>query len=114
MSQSSPKSRCLQIREEELVTHLELYIRSLHRVRAQKQECLAAEPARAVKARTPPGGFVCRYRWDGSSAEPRLDEALQCLKSYWLMAFENVGRVIRRRIVSEYEHQTRLRRSPSE
>jgi hypothetical protein len=108
-SQSSPKSRCPQIREEELVTHLELYIRSLHRVRAQKQECvLAAEPARAVKARA--RSLVVSFVDTVGTVRqqsPVLTRLLQCLTKELLAvdARENVGRVIRR-IVSEYEHQT--------
>jgi hypothetical protein len=109
-SQSSPKSRCPQIREEELVTHLELYIRSLHRVRAQKQECvLAAEPARAVKARA--RSLVVSFVDTVGTVRqqsPVLTRLLQCLTQELLavdILGENVGRVIRR-IVSEYDHQT--------
>lgn len=52
-SQSSrPVQRQQQIGAEQLTTRLELYIRSLCRVKAQGRECVvAAEPARALKAR---------------------------------------------------------------
>jgi hypothetical protein len=109
-SQSSPKSRFPQIREEELVTRLELYIRSLHRVRAQKQECvLAAEPARAIKerARSLVVSFVDTVGTVRQQS-PVLTRLLQCLTQELLAVHvlgENVVRVIRR-IVSEYEHQT--------
>jgi hypothetical protein len=109
-SQSSPKSRCPQILEEELVTRLELYIRSLHRVRAQKQECvLAAEPARAIKARA--RSLVVSFVDTVGTVRqqsPVLTRLLQCLTQELLavdVLGENVVRVIRR-IVSEYEHQT--------
>lgn len=109
-SQSSSKSRCPQIREEELVTNLELYIRSLHRVRAQEQECvLAAEPARAIKARAR-SLVVSFVETVGTVRQqsPVLTRLLQCMTQELLavdVLGENVGRVIRR-IVSEYEHQT--------
>lgn len=46
------KTKRPQIAKDELVTRVELYMRSLHRVKCQGQECvIAAEPARAMKAR---------------------------------------------------------------
>jgi hypothetical protein len=107
---SSQSSRCPQIQEEELVTRLELYIRCLHRVRAQKQECvLAAEPARAIKARAR-SVVVSFVDTVGTVRQqsPVLTRLLHCLTQESLaidVIGENLVRVIRR-IVSEYEHQT--------
>jgi len=51
-SQASSTGRLQQISSSNLATRLELYIRSLCRVKAQGQDCVvAAEPPRALKAR---------------------------------------------------------------
>lgn len=110
ISSQSPKSKCPQIREEDLVTRLELYIRSLHRVRLQEQECvLAAEPARAMKARV--RAVVTAFVDTVGTVRqqhPVLSRLLQSLTQE-VLAVEVLGEklvVLIRRIVSDYVHKT--------
>lgn len=50
---SPQQQQCAQLSESELVTRLELYLRSLHRVAALQNDCvIAQEPPKALKART--------------------------------------------------------------
>ena len=107
---ANSKAKCPQIPLEELVTRLELYIRSLHRVKAQHQECvLAAEPARAVKARAR-AVVVAFVDTVGTVRQqsPVLTRLLRCLTQELLAVSvlgENLVQLIRR-IVSDYEHKT--------
>lgn len=112
MSQSSGCNSChhRQISKEELLTRLELYVRTIHRVRTADDECvLALEPVRAIKARTRSvvSAFVDSVGCVRSMS-PVLTKLLT-LMTKELLAVEIVGedlvKVIRR-IVSEYEHST--------
>jgi hypothetical protein len=109
-SSSGPVIEHPQIPEEELVIRLELYIRSLYRVRTLQEECVVAmEPPRAIKARA-------RYITSASiatagcvrSMRPVLTQLLNFLTKELLAVetlSEPLAKVIRK-IVSEYEHNT--------
>ncbi|CAB9508740.1 expressed unknown protein [Seminavis robusta] len=99
-----------QIREHGLLIRLELYIRTLYRVRSLERECvLSVEPDRAIRARA--GMIVSSFVSTigcVQSLSPVLTTLLVTLTKE-LLAVEFVGedlhRVIRR-IVNEYEHST--------
>jgi hypothetical protein len=109
-SSSGPLIEHPQIPEEQLVIRLELYIRSLHRVRTLQEECVVAmEPPRAIKARA-------RYITSSliatagcvRSMRPVLTQLLNSLTKELLAVetlSEPLAKVIRK-IVSEYEHNT--------
>jgi hypothetical protein len=109
-SSSGPAMKHFQIPEEQLVIRLELYIRSLYRVRTLQEECVVAmEPPRAIKARA-------RYITSAliatagcvRSMRPVLTQLLNSLTKELLAVetlSEPLAKVIRK-IVSEYEHNT--------
>ena len=99
-----------QIRDQELLIRLELYIRSLYRVNSLDQDCVvAAEPAKAINARVEiiVAAFIATVGCVRSMS-PALTKLLSCMTRE-LMAVEYLGetlvRVIRR-LVNEYEHGT--------
>lgn len=99
-----------QIREKELLIRLELYIRSLYRVRSLQKDCvIVAEPDRAIKARVEliVSAFVTTVGCVRSMS-PVLARLLTCLTKE-LLAVEYLGEglvQVIRRIVNEYEHGT--------
>lgn len=105
---SSTRMRQVQIRESELRIRLELYLRSLCRVRSLHQLCVVAyEPARAVQARAElmVSAFVSTVSCV-NSLSPVLTKLLTTMTKELLAAEfigENLFRVIRR-MVHEYEH----------
>lgn len=99
-----------QISENDMVTRIELYLRSLYRVKSLKQECvIALEPVRAVKARA--NAIVAAFIETVSTVRqqgPVLTRLLTCMTKEILamdILSEELERVIRR-VVSEYEHAT--------
>lgn len=109
-SSSGPVIEHPQIPEGELVIRLELYLRSLYRVRTLQEECVVAmEPPRAIKARA-------RYITSAliatagcvRSMRPVLTQLLNSLTKE-LLAVETLSEPLTkviRKIVSEYEHNT--------
>ena len=99
-----------QISEEHLVVRLELYIRSLIRVRTLQEECVVAmETPRAIKARARfiTSAFVGTAGCVRSMS-PVLIRLLSCLTKELLAVetlSEEVVKVVRR-VASEYEHET--------
>ena len=98
-----------QISEQDMVTRLELYLRSLHRVKTLGDCVVAAEPMRAIKARA--RGIVTSFIDTVSTVRqqsPVLTRLLTTLTQELLavdILSEELSRVIRR-IVSDYEHTT--------
>lgn len=97
-----------QIREQELRIRLELYIRSLCRVRSLGQECVVAyEPDRAIKARCSivVSAFISTVGCV-DSLSPVLSKLLMTLTKE-LLAVEFIGEALLkviRRLVNQYEH----------
>lgn len=114
ISSGGPKSFSaglpLQAREGDLTIRLELYLRSIARVRAQQQECvIAAEPARAMKARVRSlvQAFVDTVGTVRQQS-PVLTRLLTCLTKE-LLAIDILGEKTEktiRRLVVDYEHRT--------
>lgn len=107
---SSPPQNHPQIQVEDLVMRLELYIRTLQRVKNLGEDCvIAMEPVKAIKARAQ----VITYAFVVTAGTVRnlrhvLTRLLNCLTMEVLaveVLSEDVTKVIRR-IVSEYEHGT--------
>jgi hypothetical protein len=99
-----------QIEQEDLVIRLELYIRTVQRVRNLKEECVVAmEPPKAVHARGQciTNAFVATAAYV-RNISPVLTRLLHCL-TMEMLAVECVAQEITKvihRIVSEYEHGT--------
>ena len=97
-----------QIPEEELVLRLELYIRSLQRIRTLKEECVVAmEPPKAIKARARyvTSAFVATAACLRSMS-PGLTRLLTCLTKE-VLAVDCLSETIvkaMKKIVMEYEH----------
>lgn len=99
-----------QIQHDDLVLRLELYVRTLHRVKNLGEDCvIAMEPPKAIKARA----RVITHAFVTTAGTIRnlrhvLTRLLNCL-TMELLAVEvlsdDITKVIRR-IVSEYEHGT--------
>ena len=99
-----------QIQQEDLVLRLELYLRTLQRVRNLGEECaIAMEAPKAIKARAQ----VVTYAFVATAGTVRnlrhvLTRLLNCLTMEELaveVLSDDIKKVIRR-IVSEYEHGT--------
>jgi hypothetical protein len=99
-----------QIQREDLILRLELYLRTLQRVRNVGEECvIAMEPPKSIKARA----RVITHAFVTTSGTIRnlrhvLTRLLNCLTMEVLaveVLADDVKKVIRR-IVSEYEHGT--------
>ena len=99
-----------QIQQEDLILRLELYLRTLQRVRNLGEECaVALEPPKAIKARAQ----VVTYAFVATAGTVRnlrhvLTRLLNCLTMEELaveVLSDDIKKVIRR-IVSEYEHGT--------
>ena len=107
---SATSTKHPQISEEHLVVRLELYIRSLVRVRTLQEECVVAmETPRAIKARARfiTSAFVATAGCVRSMS-PVLIRLLSCLTKELLAVdalSEEIAKVIRR-VASEYEHET--------
>jgi len=109
---STPASRRLypQISEAQLTTRLELYLRTLYRVRNLKEECvIAMETPKAIKARA-----LCLVQAFVDTAacvrsmSPCLTRLLGCLTKEILAVdtlSDEIEKVIRR-IANDYEHKT--------
>ena len=114
ISMSSSKSSVItkrpQISERDLVTRLELYLRSLYRVKSMGRDCVvAAEPMRAVKARA--DAITCAFVDTVSTVRqqgPVLTRLLVTMTKELLandVISEELTKVVRR-MVSEYEQKT--------
>ena len=99
-----------QIQQEDLILRLELYLRTLQRVRNLGEECaVALEPPKAIKARAQ----VVTYAFVATAGTVRnlrhvLTRLLNCLTMEELaveVLSDDIKKVIRRS-VSEYEHGT--------
>lgn len=99
-----------QIQHEDLVLRLELYVRTLQRIKNMGEDCvIAMEPAKAIKARA----RVITHAFVATAGTVRnlrhvLTRLLNCLTMEVLaveVLSDDVTKVIRR-IVSEYEHGT--------
>ena len=108
---SRPDSIHPQIPEEDLVIRLELYIRTMQRVRTLKEECVVPmEPPKFIKlrARYITRAFVVTAGCVRSMS-PVLTRLLNCITMELLavetLSEEHITKVIRR-LVSEYEHGT--------
>jgi hypothetical protein len=109
-STSSSAKPLPQFSASDLTTRLELYIRTLHRVRTLGRECVVtAEPPRALKARAQSlvMSFVATVGCVRSMG-PSLTRLLECMTKELLAEDclgEGVSNVIQR-VAIEYEHQT--------
>lgn len=102
-SASSAAVKLPQLRASDLTTRLELYIRTLHRVRTLGRECVvAAEPPRALKARANAvvNSFVATVGCVRSMG-PSLTRLLECLTKE-LLAEEFLGESVYKVIQSKY------------
>jgi hypothetical protein len=105
-----PSMKHPQIKEEDLVLRLELYIRTMQRVKTLNEDCvIAMEPPKAVKARARyvTHAFVATAGCVRSMS-PVLTRLLNCLTMEMLAVdtlSEEIGKVVKR-CVSEYEHGT--------
>lgn len=99
-----------QITRQDLVVRLELYIRTLQRVRNLNEACVIAnEPAKIIRARAryTTNAFVATATY-ARNISPVLTRLLHCLTMEMLAVecvSDKVAKIIRR-IVSEYEHKT--------
>lgn len=107
---SRPRDRYPQFEENDLTVRIELYIRSLRRVRETGNECvIALEPPRAIKARV--RGVVDSFVVTVGcvrSIGPQLRKLVGNLTKE-LLAVEVIGQDLLSatgRLASEYEHQT--------
>ena len=105
-----PRDRYPQFEENDLTVRIELYIRSLRRVRETGNECvIALEPPRAIKARV--RGVVDSFVVTVGcvrSIGPQLRKLVGNLTKE-LLAVEAIGQDLLSaigRLASEYEHQT--------
>lgn len=105
-----PRDRYPQFEENDLTVRIELYIRSLRRVRETGNECgIALEPPRAIKARV--RGVVDSFVVTVGcvrSIGPELRKLVRNLTKE-LLAVETIGQDLLSvigRLASEYEHQT--------
>ena len=105
-----PRDRYPQFEENDLTVRIELYIRSLRRVRETGNECvIALEPPRAIKARV--RGVVDSFVVTVGcvrSIGPHLRKLVGNLTKE-LLAVEAIGQDLLSaigRLASEYEHQT--------
>jgi hypothetical protein len=99
-----------QIEQEDLVVRLELYIRTVQRVKNLQEECvIAMEPPKAMRARAQ----CITYAFVATAAyvrniSPVLTRLLHCLTMEMLAVecvAEEITKIIQR-VVSEYEHGT--------
>ena len=99
-----------QIAREDLVVRLELYIRTLQRVRSLKEECvIAMEPPKVIRARAryTTNAFVATATYVRNISRV-LTRLLHCL-TMEMLAVECVSEEITKiiyRVVSEYQHRT--------
>lgn len=99
-----------QIAREDLVVRLELYVRTLQRLRNLKEECvIAMEPPKLIRARAryTTNAFVATATYV-RNISPVLTRLLHCL-TMEMLAVECVSEEITKlihRIASEYEHRT--------
>jgi hypothetical protein len=110
ISKTASPTKHPQISKEQLMVRLELYVRSLLRVRTLQEECVVAmEPPKALKARAKyiTSSFVATAGCVRSMS-PVLTRLLTCLTKELLAVetlAEEIVKVIRR-VASEYEHKT--------